>query len=94
MSDANDNETDGPGGRKPLTLKRNVGAGTVRQNFSRGRSRAVVVEKKRKRVIGTPTAEKPAPDAAAAAPTAKPADKAKTEDIKARARALGLSEAE
>jgi len=45
MSDADDNKS----GRKPLSLKRS-GSGTVQQSFARGRSKAVVVEKKRKRV--------------------------------------------
>jgi translation initiation factor IF-2 len=37
-------------GRKPLSLKRDTD--TVRQSFSGGRSKAVVVEKKRSRVAG------------------------------------------
>ena len=59
MSDGNDNEA--PAGRKPLTLSRNVGAGTVRQSFSHGRTNQVVVEVKKKRIIG--------PGDAPAAPT-------------------------
>jgi len=55
MTDGND-DTKTASGRKPLTLTRNVGAGTVRQSFSHGRSKAVVVEMKKKRVIGTPSA--------------------------------------
>ncbi len=85
MSDANDN--DKAGGRKPLTLKRNVAAGTVKQSFSRGRSKFVVVEKKRKRVIGKAAPETPAPR------QETPAQEVKS-DIAARARELGLSEAE
>jgi len=45
MSDENNND----GKAKPLGLK--GGSGTVRQSFSHGRSKSVVVEKKRKRVI-------------------------------------------
>src|SRR5262245_14110816 len=37
--------------RKPLSLKRTVDAGHVRQSFSHGRSKSVVVEKKKKRTI-------------------------------------------
>jgi translation initiation factor IF-2 len=37
--------------RKPLSLKRTVESGHVRQNFSHGRSKSVVVEKKKKRTI-------------------------------------------
>ena len=54
MSDANDNEGRGPGaGRTPLTLKPRPGgsisSGTVKQSFSHGRSKTVVVETKRRR---------------------------------------------
>ncbi len=88
MSDANDNDKPEGSGRKPLTLKRNVAAGTVKQSFSRGRSKFVVVEKKRKRVIGKAAAGAPdAPEASEAPADAK-------SDTAARARALGLSEAE
>jgi translation initiation factor IF-2 len=59
-----------------LHLKRPVEQGTVRQSFSHGRSKAVVVEKVKRRVVGpgeapaqaAPVAAKPA--AATAAPTA------------------------
>jgi translation initiation factor IF-2 len=74
MSDGNDNEA--PAGRKPLTLSRNVGAGTVRQSFSHGRSNQVVVEVKKKRVIGEAPAAPAAGGAApkpAFTPTARPA---------------------
>jgi translation initiation factor IF-2 len=37
--------------RKPLSLKRTVDAGHVKQSFSHGRSKSVVVEKKKKRTI-------------------------------------------
>src|SRR5437868_2110599 len=62
------NETDDSGGRsrgagKTLSLKRTE-TSTVRQSFSHGRSKAVVVEKKRARATptarGTGEAEKPA----------------------------------
>ncbi|NEX94262.1 IF-2-associated domain-containing protein, partial [Caulobacter sp. 17J65-9] len=69
MSDANDNNDGGnkpaSGGRPPLTLKPraagSVSTGTVRQSFSHGRSKTVVVETKRRRVEGAP--EKPAQQA-------------------------------
>ena len=68
----------------------------MKQNFPRGRSKAVVVEKKRKRVApGTPVA--PAAGAApAASPSGKPvsdADKARAA-LAAKAKQLGLSEEE
>src|SRR5262249_8726914 len=40
--------------RKPLSLKRTVESGHVRQSFSHGRSKSVVVEKRKKRTISTP----------------------------------------
>src|SRR5687767_11107759 len=38
---------------KTLTLKRPVEQGTVRQSFSHGRSKAVVVEKVKRRAVGS-----------------------------------------
>jgi translation initiation factor IF-2 len=51
------------GGRKPLTLQKTVESGHVRQNFSHGRSKSVVVEKKKTRKLSGPEgiAEPPAP---------------------------------
>jgi translation initiation factor IF-2 len=56
-------KTAGGGARKPLTLQRTVESGQVRQNFSHGRSKAVVVEKKKTRKLAGPDAvvERPAP---------------------------------
>ncbi|MEQ9528518.1 MAG: translation initiation factor IF-2 [Parvibaculaceae bacterium] len=69
-------------GGKTLSLKRTVESGHVRQNFSHGRSKSVVVEKKKKRTLKTggdaapaaPAEEKPKP-AAEAAPAARPEPK-------------------
>ncbi|TKW73570.1 MAG: translation initiation factor IF-2, partial [Bradyrhizobium icense] len=62
---------------KTLSLKPRVETGTVRQSFSHGRSKQVVVEKRGKRRLpGEPAgpAEAPAPEPVAkAAPAAKPA---------------------
>jgi translation initiation factor IF-2 len=61
---------------KTLTLKRSAETGVVRQSFSHGRSKSVVVEKVKRRVIGgaaEPKAEAPAPAPAPAAPEARPA---------------------
>ncbi|MDX6807493.1 translation initiation factor IF-2 associated domain-containing protein, partial [Terrihabitans rhizophilus] len=52
---------------KTLTLKRPVEQGMVRQSFSHGRSKTVVVEKVKRRVLG-PGAEAAQPAAPAAAP--------------------------
>src|SRR4029077_14984484 len=67
---------------KTLTLKPRVETGTVRQSFSHGRTKQVVVEKRGKRRVGgdapgethapEPVAAKPAP-VAAKAPNARPA---------------------
>jgi translation initiation factor IF-2 len=53
MSDDNDNQRT----RKPLGLKRSVDAGEVKQTFSHGRTNKVVVEVKRRRVLGKPGSE-------------------------------------
>src|ERR1700730_5210718 len=67
---------------KTLTLKPRVETGTVRQSFSHGRTKQVVVEKRGKRRIGgdAPAAEAPhvpepvvAKPAPAKAPPARPA---------------------
>jgi len=56
-----DNREDKPVlGRKPLGLKRTVEAGQVQQSFSHGRKNTVVVEVKRRRIIGRPGEAEPA----------------------------------
>ena len=57
MSDDNDNQRI----RKPLGLKRSVDAGEVKQTFSHGRTNKVVVEVKRRRVLGRPGDPAPLP---------------------------------
>src|SRR5215207_3239345 len=42
------------GARPPLGLKRTESAGNVKQSFSHGRTKSVVVEVKRRRIIGRP----------------------------------------
>ncbi|WP_428628721.1 translation initiation factor IF-2 [Sphingopyxis sp.] len=67
--------------RKPLGLKRTVEAGQVQQQFSHGRRNTVVVEVKRRRVLGRPGEAAPEPvveevevaPAPAPAPTPPPA---------------------
>ncbi|MEO6094028.1 MAG: translation initiation factor IF-2 [Novosphingobium sp.] len=58
-------------GRKPLGLKRSVEAGEVKQTFSHGRTNKVVVEVKRRKLIGKPGAEITEP-VSAPAPVAPP----------------------
>ena len=75
MSDT-DNEKPKLGMRAPLGLKRTVETGKVKQSFSHGRSNTVVVEVKRRRVLGPqgqPQEEAaPTPAPQPAAPTAAP----------------------
>src|ERR1700679_2611932 len=63
MTDENENRPT----RTPLTLKPRVGAsvstGTVKQSFSHGRSKTVVVETKRARVGAPPAVNLAAPSA-------------------------------
>ncbi|AOL95515.1 translation initiation factor IF-2 [Porphyrobacter sp. LM 6] len=63
--------------RKPLGLKRSVDAGEVKQTFSHGRTNKVVVEVKRRRVLGKPgeAAPPPAPEPVAVAPAPAPEPK-------------------
>ncbi|HEV7341038.1 MAG TPA: translation initiation factor IF-2 [Sphingopyxis sp.] len=60
--------------RKPLGLKRTVEAGQVQQQFSHGRRNTVVVEVKRRRVLGRPgdPAPEPVVEEVAAAPAPAP----------------------
>lgn len=88
MSDADERN---PSGRKPLTLGARTGSGTVQQSFARGRSKAVVVEKKRKRVAPG-TAGAPAAKDTGGKPVSD-ADKARAA-LAAKAKQLGLSEEE
>nr|WP_295670097.1 translation initiation factor IF-2 [Sphingomonas sp.] len=72
MSDT-DNEKPKLGMRAPLGLKRTVETGQVKQSFSHGRSNTVVVEVKRRRILGPGAAqEAPAVEEAAPAPIAAP----------------------
>src|SRR3954469_16657281 len=65
------------GTRPPLGLKRTVETGKVKQSFSHGRSNTVVVEVKKRRILGrpgeAPPAPAPEPVAEAPKPVAKPA---------------------
>lgn len=67
MSDT-DNEKPKLGARAPLGLKRTVETGKVKQSFSHGRSNTVVVEVKRRRMIGRPGEDTGAPVQEAAPP--------------------------
>src|SRR5712672_3210529 len=74
---------------KTLTLKPRVETGTVRQSFSHGRTKQVVVEKRGKRRVGgdasaTETPHSPEPAAAKAAPVKAPITRAPTPSTPAR----------
>ena len=62
------------GTRPPLGLKRTVETGKVKQSFSHGRSNTVVVEVKKRRILGRPgeAPPAPAPEPVAEAPKAPP----------------------
>jgi len=64
------------GTRPPLGLKRTVETGKVKQSFSHGRSNTVVVEVKKRRILGrpgeAPPAEAPKPEPVAEAPEPAP----------------------
>ena len=69
MSDSDNKPTLG---RKPLGLKSAVVAGEVKQTFSHGRTNKVVVEVKRRKILGKP-GEGAAQPALRAPPSAKAA---------------------
>ncbi|MBS0295012.1 MAG: translation initiation factor IF-2 [Proteobacteria bacterium] len=119
MSDANDNDGKPAGGapaggRAPLTLKPraagSVSTGVVRQSFSHGRSKTVVVETKRRRTDapGAPAAAekhpafdlkpRPRPETPAPAPAAprepQPTGGLSAEEMEARRRAIDTARQE
>src|SRR4051812_31526721 len=62
------------GTRPALGIKRTVETGKVKQSFSHGRSNTVVVEVKKRRILGRPgEAPPPAPEPVAEAPAPAPA---------------------
>ena len=90
-------QTDKPklGTRPPLGLKRTVETGKVKQSFSHGRSNTVVVEVKKRRILGRPgeappppapepVAEAPKPAPKSAAPAPQPRQPSATDEITRR----------
>ena len=63
--------------RKPLGLKRSVEPGEVKQTFSHGRTNKVVVEVKRKKLVGKPGAQEAAKEIVKETPAPAPAPVAK-----------------
>ncbi|MGV2103031.1 translation initiation factor IF-2 [Rhizobium sp. 21-4511-3d] len=73
MTDSNDDKTLGATGKKTLTLKPSgISQGTVRQDMGRGRTKAVVVETRKRRPM-RPEDERPVAPAPAAPRAAEPA---------------------
>ena len=70
MSSMSDSDKKPTLGRRPLGLKTAVEAGEVKQTFSHGRTNKVVVEVKRRKLVGRPGEAAPvaAPVVAAPAP--------------------------
>jgi translation initiation factor IF-2 len=85
--------TDKPklGARAPLGLKRTVETGKVKQSFSHGRSNTVVVEVKKRRILGRPGEEpakvEEAPQSAAPVPAPAPQPAARAPEPVAAPRA-------
>ena len=88
MSDTNDQGNSG--GRKPLTVVRKT-SGTVKQSFSHGRSKQVVVETKKRRPVSAGGGQGGGNDAGPATPSASDAMEAKLVALAAK---LGITVAE
>jgi len=88
MSETETEEKTASGGRKmSLNVRRTVESGHVRQSFSHGRSKSVVVEKKKRRVIGgagTQPAEEVKAKPQVTAPVAEAALKPQAEEAQGR----------
>ncbi|WP_226581106.1 translation initiation factor IF-2 [Acuticoccus sediminis] len=77
MSETNDTGEQAGGRKQTLSLRRGgVEKGTVRQSFSHGRTKSVVVEKKKQRRVMVPGQDAPAPAAEPRRPQAAPAAEA------------------
>ncbi len=94
MSETNDtSDSKAESGGRTLSLRRTTTeTGRVRQNFSHGRSKTVVVETKRKRIIGAPGKPTEATPTGEAKPTVpqKPADTSPPSDDEDRTAASGM----
>jgi translation initiation factor IF-2 len=89
MSETNESEGKTRGRKMTLNVRRTVESGHVRQSFSHGRSKSVLVEKKKRRSVGSggaaaQPAEEQAAKPAAATLAAKPAPKPKPEETRQR----------
>ncbi|MBM3543244.1 MAG: translation initiation factor IF-2 [Alphaproteobacteria bacterium] len=88
MSETETEEKTARGARKmSLNVRRTVESGHVRQSFSHGRSKSVLVEKKKRRAVGAPgtqPAEEVKAKPQAAVPTAEVTPQQKSEEAQAR----------
>ena len=77
--------------RPPLNINK-TGAGMIKQSFSHGRSKTVVVEKKKRRILSNPL--NPTPEQAPAKPVAPQPKPAPKDEVGEAARKMGLSSSE
>ena len=87
MSETNETESKTARGARKMTLnvRRTVESGHVRQSFSHGRSKSVLVEKKKRRAVGPGGAAEPAVEEAKPTAAARPAEKARPKVEEAQA---------
>jgi len=94
MSDTDNNTGSNSGDKKPARKPMSLGGpragGSARQNFSQGRTKAVVVEKKKRRLVNAPGASAPG-SLGVAVP---PAPEKKVDNDAIAAKRLGLSKEE
>ncbi len=91
MSDTDNNSGDKPPARKPMSLGSPRAGGNARSNFSQGRTKAVVVEKKKRRLVNAPGAPSAPGSLGVAVP---PAPEKKVDQDAVAAKNLGLSKEE
>ena len=86
MSETNETEKTAGGRKMTLNLRRTVESGHVRQSFSHGRSKSVLVEKKKRRAVGSGAAAPVAEEVPVKASPAQeaPQKKTKAEDLQSR----------
>ena len=86
MSETNETEDKAAreGRKMTLNVRRTVESGHVRQSFSHGRSKSVLVEKKKRRAVGAGGAAQPVEEAAPAPRVAEPAQKPVQDDARSR----------
>ena len=91
MSDTKDK---GTSGRKPLSVSRGGSSGTVKQSFSHGRSKQVVVETKKKRAVTAPGGGGKGPRGGKSTAASSGGGRKPESKLAAAAKKLGITEAE